>query len=58
MDAASNKDLTHLPLDKMAVILADNIFNCIFFNENYGIPINISLKYVPRSPNDNKPALV
>ena len=22
------------PLDKMAAILADNIFNCIFLNEN------------------------
>ena len=42
----------------MAAILADNIFNCIFFNENVWIPIQISLKYVPRSPIDNKPALV
>ena len=24
--------LTHLPLDKMAAILADNIFKCIFLN--------------------------
>ena len=35
-----------------------DIFNCIFLNENDGIPIQISLKYVPRSPIDNKPALV
>ena len=49
--------LTHLPLDKMAAILADNIFNCIFLNENYRIPIHISLKYVPSSPINNKPAL-
>ena len=40
--------LTHLPLDKMADILADNIFNCIFLNENDRIPIQISLKYVPK----------
>ena len=31
--------LTHLPLDKMATILADDIFNCIFFNKNDRIPI-------------------
>ena len=50
--------LTHLPLDKMAAILADNNFNCIFLNENDGIPIQIPLKYVPRSEIDNNPALV
>ena len=42
----------------MAAILADNIFKCIFLNENYIIPIQISLKFVPRSPIDNKLALV
>ena len=42
----------------MATILTDNIFKCIFLNENYKIPIQISLKLVPRSPIDNKPALV
>ena len=42
----------------MAAILADDIFTCIFLNENYRIPIHISLKYVPMSPTDNKPALV
>ena len=50
--------LTHLPLDKMAAILADNIFKCIFLNENDRIPIQISLKFVPRSPIGNKPTLV
>ena len=48
---------TRLSLDKMAAILADDIFNCIFFNENDRIQIQISLKYVPRSPIDNKPAM-
>ena len=38
--------------------LADDIFECIFFNDNDRIPIQISLKFVPRSPTDNKPALV
>ena len=47
------------PLDKMAAILAEDIFNYIFLkNENDRIPIQISLKYVPMSPIDNKPALV
>ena len=41
----------------MATILADNIFNHIFLNENDGILIKISLKYIPRSPIGNKPAL-
>ena len=49
---------THLPLDKMATILADNNFKCIFFNENHSIPIPISLKFLPRSPIGNKPAWV
>ena len=38
----------------MAVNLADDIFNCIFLNENDRIPIQISLKYVTRIPIDNK----
>ena len=42
----------------MAAILADDIFNCIFLNEYHKIPIQISLKCVPSSPIDNKPALV
>ena len=46
------------PPDKMAAVLADNIFKCIFLNENDRIPIPISLKLIPRSPIDNKPALV
>ena len=51
-------NLTHLSLDKMAAILADDNFKCIFLNENERIPIWISLKFVPRSPIHNKPALV
>ena len=42
----------------MAAILADDIFNCIFLNENDRSSIETSLKYIPRSPIDNKPALV
>ena len=42
----------------MDAILADDSFRCIFLNENGTIPIQISLKFVLRSPTDNKPALV
>ena len=42
----------------MAAILADDIFKCIFLNENDWIQIQISLKFVPRGPIDNNPALV
>ena len=37
---------------------ADNIFKCIFLNENVWIPIKISLKFVPQGPINNIPALV
>ena len=37
---------------------ADNIFKCIFFNENVWISIKISLKFVPKAPINNIPALV
>ena len=42
----------------MAAILADDIFKCIFLNETDKIGIHISLKLVPKSLVDNKPALV
>ena len=37
---------------------ADDIFKCIFLNENVWIPIKISLKFVPQGPINNIPALV
>ena len=37
---------------------ADDIFMCIFFNENCCILIKFSLKYVRKGPIDNNPALV
>ena len=40
----------------MAAILADDIFKCIFLTENDRISMKISLKFVPQSPMDNKPA--
>ena len=35
----------------------DDIFKWIFLNENAWISINISLKFVPRGPNNNIPTL-
>ena len=37
---------------------ADDIFKRIFFNENVWISIKISLKFVPKGPINNSPALV
>ena len=42
----------------MAAILADNIFKCIFVNENVKILIQISYRFVPKGPIDNASALV
>ena len=36
----------------------DDIFKCIFVNENLWMPIKISLKFVPKGPINNIPALV
>ena len=49
--------LTHLPLEKMAAILADDNFKCILLKDDR-ILIQISPKFVPRSSIDNRPALV
>ena len=51
------RELTYLPLDKMAVISHD-IFRCIFVNESFGILIKISLTIVHEGPVDNNQALV
>ena len=49
--------LTHWARDKMAAILANDSFKCIFLNENVLISINISLMFVPKGPINNNPAL-
>ena len=38
--------------------LADNVFRCIFINENFCILIKIALKYVSKGPIENNPELV
>ena len=37
---------------------ADDIFKCIFLNDDVWIPITFSLKFVPKGPTNNIPALV
>ena len=37
---------------------ADDIFKCIFLNQNVWIPIKVSMKFVPKGPINNIPALV
>ena len=39
-------------------LVADDIFNCIFFNENLQICIQISMEFVPMGPIDYKSVLV
>ena len=46
------------PLGKRVAIFADDNYKCIFWNENYRVPIQISLQFVRRSPIDKKPTLV
>ena len=53
-----NTDLTYLPPGQDGRHFADDIFRCIFANEKFHILIKISLKFVPKGPNDNNPALV
>ena len=50
--------LTHLSLDKIAFILADDTFKGIYLNKNDKIRVRISLNVVPMNLIDNKPASV
>ena len=52
------KDLNTLRPRQNGRHFADDIFKCIFLNENVWIPIKISLKFVPQGPINNIPALV
>ena len=53
-----HKGLKHWGRDKMAAILADDIFKFIFRTENSHILNKLSLKFVPKGPFDNNPSLV
>ena len=50
--------LAHFPLDRMAAILAYDIFRRIFMNEKFCILSKNSLKFIPKVPIDNSPTLV
>ena len=51
-------DLNLLRPRQNGLHFADDIFKCIFFNENLGILIKISLKFVPAGPMNNLITLV
>ena len=57
-EASPDFALTHWGRNKMAAIFPDDILIRIFFNENVWIPIEMSLKFVPKGPINNIPALV
>ena len=50
-------ELTHWGREKMAAISETTFWNA-FFNENVQISIEISLRFVPKGPINNIPALV
>ena len=56
--AADSLSLESSPPRQNGRRFADDVFNCIFVNEKFCILINISLKFVPKSPIDNNPAMV
>ena len=55
-DTASN--INTLRLRQNGRRFADDTFKCTFLNENVRISIKISLKFVPKGPINNNPALV
>ena len=48
----------HIEVKTYGRFFPDDIFKCIFLNENIWISIKISLKYVPKDPINNIRALV
>ena len=58
-DTCSNKsDINTLRPRQNGCRFPEDIFKCIFLNENVWISIDISLKFVPKGPIDHIPALV
>ena len=58
IDQRSDLTVNTLRLRQNGRHFADDIFKCIFLHENVWIPIKISLKFVPKGPINNIPALV
>ena len=50
--------LNSLRLRQNGCHFPDNIFKCIFLNENVRILIKISLKFIPKNPINNIPVLI
>ena len=48
----------HIEAETNGRNFADDIFKCISLNENFWIPIKISLKFVPKGPINNILAMV
>ena len=48
----------HIEAETKWTPFADDIFKCIFLNDNVWFPIKISLKFVPKGRINNSPALV
>ena len=48
----------HIEAETNGRHFTDDIFKCIFLNQNVWIPIKISLKFVPKGPINNIPAMV
>ena len=46
------------PPEQSGRYFTDGIFRCIFMNKKFCVLIEISLKFVPRGPINNIPALV
>ena len=53
-----HKSINTLRLRQDGRLFPNDIFKCIFFNENVWILIEISLRFVPKAPISNIPALV
>ena len=49
---------SHIEAKTNGLHLSDDIFKCISLNQNVWISIEISLRYVPKGPISNNPALI
>ena len=54
----STRRINTLRLRQNGRHFADDVFKCIFLNENVWISLKISLKFVPKGPINNIPAMV
>ena len=57
ISAQSNNFISSTPW-QYGRYFTDNVLRCIFMNEKFCILIEMSLKFVPKGPIDNSPALV